>query len=39
MVLRVRVNSRDWNMTRSDLQEKLKLVLDRAGGFAPPAQA
>jgi small conductance mechanosensitive channel len=39
MVLRVRVNSRDWNMARSDLQEKLKLVLDRAGGFAPPAQA
>ncbi|WP_108396502.1 mechanosensitive ion channel family protein [Devosia submarina] len=39
MVLRVRVNSRDWNMARADLQEKLKTVLDRAGGFAPPAQA
>jgi small conductance mechanosensitive channel len=39
MVLRVRVNSRDWNTARSDLQEKLKMVMDRAGGFAPPAQA
>jgi small conductance mechanosensitive channel len=39
MVLRVRVNSRDWNTARADLQERLKTVLDRAGGFAPPAQA
>lgn len=39
MVLRVRVNSRDWNTARADLQEKLKLVLDRAGGFAPSAPA
>lgn len=39
MVLRVRVNSRDWIVARADLQEKLKAVLDRAGGFAPPAQA
>ena len=39
MTVRVPVRSRDWNMARGDLQEKLKLVIDRAGGFAPPAQA
>ena len=39
MTVRVAVRSRDWNMARGDLQEKLKLVIDRAGGFAPPAVA
>jgi small conductance mechanosensitive channel len=38
MSVRIPVRSRDWNMARADLQEKLKLVIDRAGGFAPPAQ-
>ena len=39
MTLRVPVRSRDWNLARADLQEKLLAVVDRAGGFVPPAQA
>jgi small conductance mechanosensitive channel len=39
LAVRVPVRSSDWNMARADLQEKLKIVIDRAGGFAPPAQA
>jgi small conductance mechanosensitive channel len=39
MTLRVPVRSRDWNLAKADLQEKLIEVIDRAGGFVPPAQA
>lgn len=39
MTLRVPVRSRDWNLARADLQEKLMTVIDRAGRFVPPAQA
>lgn len=39
MAARVAVRSRDWTQARSDLQERLRAVLDDAGGFAPPASA
>ena len=39
MAARVAVRSKDWNAARADLQERLKVAVDRAGGFAPPAQA
>ena len=38
MAVRVPVKSADWIRARGSLQEKLKLVLDAAKGFAPPAQ-
>lgn len=38
MAVRVPVKSADWIRARGSLQEKLKLVLDEANGFAPPAQ-
>jgi small conductance mechanosensitive channel len=37
LVARVPVRSADWWTARSDLQEKLKQVLDRNNGFAPAA--
>ena len=38
LAVRVPVKSSDWFRARGSLQEKLKLVLDAANGFAPPAQ-
>lgn len=35
LVARVPVRSRDWLQGRSDLQERLRAVVDDAGGFAP----
>ena len=37
LAVRVPVRSRDWWDARSELQEKLRAVVDGAGGFAPPA--
>lgn len=39
MVARVPVASGSWWQARSELQERLKLVVDDAGGFAPPASS
>lgn len=39
LAARVPVRSRDWMQARSDLQERLRTVLDDAGGFAAPASA
>lgn len=39
MVARVPVASRNWWQARSELQERLKTVVDDAGGFAPPASS
>ena len=35
LAARVPVRSGDWTAARSDLQERLKAVLDREHGFAP----
>lgn len=39
LAARVPVRSRDWVQARSDLQEKLRSILDDAGGTVPPASA
>ncbi|HEY8574746.1 MAG TPA: mechanosensitive ion channel family protein [Devosia sp.] len=39
LVARVRVRSHEWLEARSDVQERLRAVIDDAGGFAPPATA
>ena len=39
MLARVPVRSGEWQVARSELQEKLKSIIDDAGGFAPPASA
>jgi small conductance mechanosensitive channel len=37
LIARVPVKSADWRQARSDLQERLRTLVDNAGGFAPPA--
>ena len=37
LMARIPVKSADWRQARSDLQERLRTLLDNAGGFAPPA--
>ncbi len=37
LIARVPVKSPDWRQARSDLQERLRTLVDDAGGFAPPA--
>jgi small conductance mechanosensitive channel len=39
LLVRVPVQSREWWRARSELQERLRSVVDGAGGFAPPAPA
>lgn len=37
LAARVPVRSQEWNQARSDLQERLRKIIDDAGGFAQPA--
>jgi small conductance mechanosensitive channel len=37
LIARVPVKSLDWRQARSELHERLRTVVDNAGGFAPPA--
>lgn len=37
MAARILVTSQNWWQARSELQEKLRTIVDDAGGFAPPA--
>jgi small conductance mechanosensitive channel len=37
LIARIPVKSPEWQRARSDLQERLRTLVDNAGGFAPPA--